>query len=147
MSKGRGLVHRLELVVAAAVGAAIAYLFDPVRGRSRRARLRDQAAARGRDVLEEAGRKARYQAGKVKGAVHERLPSRPSPPPDDATLLQKVRSEAVGPSGIPTEGIEIHVEEGVVHLRGTFPSPGEERELAERIRRVEGVRDVETAAL
>lgn len=125
----------------AGIGAAIAYLFDPDRGAQRRAQLADQARARARDLAEDADRTARYEAGKVKGAVADLIPDQP--PEDDATLTQKVRSEAIGPSGVPTDHLEMHVDDGVVVLRGSVPSDGDAAELARRIREVAGVREVQ----
>lgn len=130
-----------KTTLAALTGAAIAYLFDPVSGRSRRARLSDQAAALGRRSVAEAERRARYEAGRVKGAVHEAGPDRDFPR-DDAELLQKVRSEAVGPSTFSASEIEIHVDNGEVTLRGTSHDRGAENDLVRRIEDVTGVRQV-----
>lgn len=131
----------LRTVLTALAGAAVAYLFDPVSGRSRRARLMDQAAARARRSVDQAERRARYEAGRVKGAVHEAGPDRDFPR-DDAELLQKVRSEAVGPSPVSTANIEIHVENGEVILRGVSRDEGAEGDLIRRIEDVTGVRGV-----
>lgn len=126
---------------AALMGAATAYLFDPVSGRSRRARLIDQTAALARRSVDEAERRARYEAGRVRGAVHEVGPERDYPR-DDAELLQKVRSEAVGPSSASTSDIEIHVDEGEVVLRGVSNDREAEADLVRRIDGVTGVRRV-----
>jgi|SRR5665811_203915 len=130
-------------VIALAAGAAIAYLFDPVSGRSRRARLADQAAARGRDMAEQARSEAEYQAGHAKGFVHEVLDTDGDVPEDDAELLQKVRSEAIGPSGVPTDGFEVHVDSGQVVIRGQVPVHVDVDGLLERIKNVTGVRSVD----
>lgn len=122
-------------------GAAAAYLFDPVSGRSRRARITDQTAALARRSVDEAERRARYEAGRVKGAVHEAAPERDHPR-DDAELLQKVRSEAVGPSPASTSDMEIHVDEGEVVLRGVSRDRQAEADLVQRIEDVTGVRRV-----
>lgn len=128
-------------LLAALAGATIAYLFDPVSGRSRRARMMDQTAALARRSVDEAERRARYEAGRVKGAVHEAGPERDHPR-DDAELLQKVRSEAVGPSSASTSDIEIHVDDGEVVLRGVSRDRGAEEDLVQRIDGVTGVRQV-----
>lgn len=134
----------LKGVITAAAGAAIAYLFDPISGKTRRARLADQAAARGRDLVEEVETEVEYQAGKAKGAVHETLDPDTDVPVDDAELLQKVRSEAIGPSGVPTDGFEVHVDAGQVVVRGEVPAETDIDDLVERIRNVTGVRSVHT---
>jgi osmotically-inducible protein OsmY len=53
-------------------------------------------------------------------------------------LLQKVRSEAVGPTGNLGE-IEVRVDEGTVVLVGPSIDPAREEELMERIEKVVGV--------
>ena len=62
---------RIRMMSGAAMGATIQYLYDPTSGRSRRARLKDQAAARVRDVTRMIGRKIRYQRGRLRGVAHE----------------------------------------------------------------------------
>lgn len=134
-----------KLLFGAAFGAVLAYLFDPRAGRGRRAKLADQAAAGMRDAAEETGRQARYQAGRMKGAAHEGLEAVMPEEPlalDDATLLQKVRSEALGPSGLAMGNLEIHVDDGVVIIRGDMAEPGAGAELEERVRAVRGVTGV-----
>lgn len=130
-------------VITLAAGAAIAYLFDPVSGRSRRARLADQAAARGRDIAEQARAETEYQAGHAKGFVHDIFDPDGDMPEDDAELLQKVRSEAIGPSGVPTDGFEVHVDSGQVVIRGQVPVDVDVDGLIESIRNVTGVRSVD----
>lgn len=124
----------------AAIGAAFAYLFDPVSGQSRQAKVQDKIAAMLRDIGEATGRKVRYQAGKVKGAVYEATTSE-EPPGSDEELRQKVKSEAVGMIPGAGEHVEVHVENGIVRLTGQS-SPSEERELIERISHVTGVREI-----
>lgn len=124
-----------------AVGAAIAYLWDPVSGRSRRARLQDQATARLSNTLDTAQKQARYQAGRAKGAVYEAVSS-DEPPRDDRELLQKVRSEAVGMVPGSLDHVDVRVENGVVHLLGESRDVAREHELVERVRDVTGVREV-----
>lgn len=135
------MANFMRTTMAALAGAAAAYLFDPVSGRSRRARLMDQAAARARRGVDDAERKARYEVGRMKGAVHEAGPDRDYPR-DDAELLQKVRSEAVGPSAASTADMEIHVEDGEVILRGVSHDLAAENDLVQRIEEVTGVRRV-----
>lgn len=123
------------------VGAAIAYLWDPVSGRSRRARLKDQMAAEVRDAAGAIRKKARFQAGRAKGAVYEALATE-EPPRDDRELLQKVRSEAVGRVPGSLDHVDVRVDDGVVYLLGESTDTARERELVERVRDVTGVREV-----
>ena len=94
-----------------------------------------------RDGAEEASRRARYEVGRAKGLMHE-AGGDSDYPADDRTLLQKVRSEAVGPSDVSTSDIEIDVENGEVILRGASPDSIKEKDLVRRIQNVTGVRRV-----
>ncbi len=134
---------KLKMLLAAAAGAGAAYLLDPEKGRTRRARLSDQMAAGARDGMTKTRRQADYQAGVVEGAIHDAVDRvRPEKTSDDATLLQKVRSEALGPSGVPSESLTIIVDDGVVTLRGTAPADGSVTRLVELASEVEGVEEV-----
>jgi len=62
---------KIRLLWGGALGATLQYLYDPQSGKSRRARLKDQAAARARDATRLIGRKIRYQKGRLRGAAHE----------------------------------------------------------------------------
>jgi osmotically-inducible protein OsmY len=124
-----------KYMLAMGAGAAAAMLLDPVRGRSRRARLMDQAGARTRDLKEQMEQRARYETGRMRGVAHE-LTQTDEMPSDDATLLQKVKSEALGPAG--ATNLEVDVENGTVTLIGDIP----DNDLLRRVRSVTGVSDV-----
>lgn len=133
----------LLVAAAAATGATFAYLFDPDRGRSRRARLSDQAAARARDAAETVRAGVEYQKGVVEGVVHDVTdPLRPDKTYDDATLLQKIRSEALG--YLPfSDSIEVEVSDGNVRIEGQVGGEQERRRLIELIDAVDGVNMIE----
>ncbi|HJU81443.1 MAG TPA: hypothetical protein VJ796_06805 [Acidimicrobiia bacterium] len=61
---------RMKFVQGIALGAAAQYYYDPRAGRTRRAKLRDQAGAQFRRFGRLLGRKARYQLGRAKGLRH-----------------------------------------------------------------------------
>jgi len=125
--------------IGAAVGGLLAYLFDPDRGRSRRARLSDQAAARSRDFTEKMRQTAEYQKGVAKGIIHDASEVfRPDNVYDDETLMQKVRSEALG-YWDGSESIEIDITDGKVELSGTVRDSASHDQLLSLIRDVEGV--------
>ena len=127
----------IRLMFWIGIGVAFGYLFDPDRGKGRRAKLVDQTRARMRGAARDVSAKARYEAGKARGLVHEVF-SEEAPPGTDAELLQKIRSEAVGPSGNLGE-IEVRVDEGTVVLVGPSIDPAREEELIDRIEKVVGV--------
>jgi osmotically-inducible protein OsmY len=125
--------------IGAAVGALLAYLFDPDRGRSRRARLSDQAAARSRDLTNTMRQTAEYQKGVAKGIIHDASEAfRPDNVYDDETLMQKVRSEALG-YWDGSESIEIDITDGKVELSGSVRDSASHDQLLSLIRDVEGV--------
>lgn len=127
------------LVTGLASGAAIAYLVDPDRGRSRRARLGDQSKAKARDVSSSVRSGIEYQKGVARGVVHDLTePLRPEPIYDDDTLLQKLRSEALGYWDHP-DTIEIDISDGVVRLSGDVSDEAARDRLMKLIRRVDGV--------
>jgi osmotically-inducible protein OsmY len=132
----------LRTTGTAAAAAVATYLLDPTMGRSRRARLADQWAARARRSVERAEAKARYQQGLARGAIHRISAAlrRDGLAIDDDILLQKVRSEAVGRWDGPGPDIEIDVDHGVVTLKG----PSTPERVDELLRLVEKVRGVES---
>jgi hyperosmotically inducible periplasmic protein len=126
----------VRIVGIGAAAAAAMYLLDPDRGRSRRAQLSDQAAALARKAEENARAKAEYQKGVVQGLAHDLTgPFRPEPEFDDATLHQKVKSEAVGRWDGPKNDVEVDVDKGVVTLKGNVDAEN----VDDLIRLVEGV--------
>jgi osmotically-inducible protein OsmY len=130
--------------VVAAAAALVAYLLDPDRGRSRRARLSDQMAARARDVADTAKAKVEYQKGVMKGVAHDITePFRGKNGEfDDQTILQKIRSEALGRLDSKS-GIEIDVRDGRVTVSGSLEGVEDRARILDLIRRVDGVTEVE----
>lgn len=59
------------LVVGAAIGAGLMYIFDPQQGRRRRALLRDQGLHWQREALERSGRKSRHWRNVAQGWMHD----------------------------------------------------------------------------
>jgi hypothetical protein len=88
---------RLTVMRGALMGASLQYLLDPQLGRTRRARLADQAAASLRRTVRWTGRKARYQGGRLKGFWHERRPSRSSRTMAEATGIHGLSAGEFGP--------------------------------------------------
>jgi hypothetical protein len=131
------------MLASAVAGAALAYFLDPDRGRARRARFRDQAAAlfrRGGRRLGRTGRLAGSEAyGLWQRAAH-RTPEEPYP--DDLTLAHKVESELFGDADIPKGSININVEDGIVVFRGQVERPDQANRLEEGAGRIPGVRGV-----
>jgi len=126
----------VRIVGIGAAAAAAMYLLDPERGRSRRAKLSDQAGALARKAEEKGRAQAEYQKGVVQGLVHDLTePFRPEPDFDDETLRQKVKSEAIGRWDGPKKDVEVTVDNSVVTLKGTLGA----EHVDELIRLVKGV--------
>ena len=132
------------LGVGLALGAGAAYVADPDRGRSRRAQLSDQLAARARDVTEEMTDQAKQAADRAKGAAIESAKDvLPEDVPDDPKVLEsRVKSHALGGRDDVAD-VVIRVDgPGRVALKGTVPTSESERELLAEVAGVEGVVDV-----
>src|SRR5512133_1900659 len=89
-----------------AMGALIAYFFDPQSGGQRRAAIRDRVASRARMKAESMGQPVSTEAR-----------------PDDATLARNVETEIFRDAGIPTGRIDVDAENGKGVLRGAGEAP------------------------
>jgi gas vesicle protein len=132
--------------VGLAAGAAAAFIADPDQGRTRRARLGDQVAARGRDLAREAEQEGRYLAGKTKGAVIEAAKSTlpEDVPTDPRTLEQRIRSHVFGFRDDVDDVVIVVDEPGEVSLKGRVPNEDSARELVTAVQGVAGVREVQS---
>jgi osmotically-inducible protein OsmY len=136
---------RFRTLVTAGLAAAVAaYLFDPISGRGRRARLRDRSAAiarhsgidagpfsrRARNITQDRTRQLTDQA-EVERAM------------DDASVADRVRSQVLGRNDVHATELLVNVEDGIVSLRGELG----DRERVDRVidltTEVAGVRGVE----
>jgi osmotically-inducible protein OsmY len=133
------------LALGAAMGAALAYFFDPEAGNRRRSVTRDRVLAFFRRTGRRAGRAgqaAKSQAyGVTQKAVH--LKERSKEEPDDATLAHKVETELFRDADVPKGDINVNAENGVVYLRGQVANEGLAETLGESARKIHGVREVE----
>jgi osmotically-inducible protein OsmY len=102
---------------AGALGAALAYFFDPDNGRKRR-----------QEAIHKAGKRVRQLE---------------KPQPDDITLARKVESEIFRGADVPKGQINVNVEDGVVYLRGELEQPDLIDDLGAQARKVQGVLAVE----
>ena len=146
------LLARLPWVAG---GAAIAFAFDPKRGRRRRRLARKRSIryskAVGRRVKRVVPRgkpTAAKQAsdaptaGRTGAASAEPQPSQTAQP-DDVTLARKVETEIFRDKDVPKGHINVNAEAGVVFLRGRVNSEKQIAELEQEVREIPGVRGVE----
>jgi hypothetical protein len=133
------------VIGAALLGAAAAYLFDPVSGGGRRARLRDRTTATWRRARWR-GEKLRRHAGNViEGKMHEIGDlGEAGRPMDDATVAQRVRSEVLGRPDFRADDIIVDVENGLARLRGQTEHPDRIELIVDLTKTIPGVREVET---
>jgi osmotically-inducible protein OsmY len=131
------VVRAISLV---AVGGAAVALADPVSGARRRALLRDRGMAVGRQALRRLSQRARFETGRLQGAVAERR-RHDAQPADDRTLVDKVRSEAL--RDLPGHAINVGAVDGVVTLRGQVDDAALREAIVGRVAAVAGVRSVE----
>jgi uncharacterized membrane protein len=104
-------------MLGAGMGAGLMYLFDPDRGRRRRALLRDQlmhAASQLRDAIETTSRDVVNRAYGVAAEAKSRFSSEQV---DDATLEARVRSE-IGWAVSHPKAIDVRTQGGWVTLSG-----------------------------
>ena len=131
------------LVGGLLAGAALMYLFDPVRGQRRLARMRDQVVHAGHELEElgsAAATRARGLRNRTKGvaaAVRSRLRDEDV---DDAVLEARVRSR-LGHVMANPGSIEVSAADGCVTLAGPVLAEEADRLLA-TAEAVPGVRDV-----
>jgi len=113
-----GLMRRIRLI---ALGATLAYFFDPANGKERR-----KAATK-----------------KLAHAV-DRIGQKVKSKPEDELLARKVEAELFSDAELPTDRIDVNAESGKIVLSGEADSPELIDELVARAHKVEGVEEVES---
>jgi hypothetical protein len=124
-------------------GAALMFIFDPVSGRARRARVRDKLVRARHEVaqsLDEAAHDLRNRGQGLAVELEGRLRREQVP---DEQLVDRVRSK-LGRFTSHPHAIEVTAHDGSVRLSGPVLA-GEASQLVRRTRRVRGVRAVEDA--
>jgi osmotically-inducible protein OsmY len=134
-----------KVFVLPAVGAGLMFFFDPVSGHRRRTLAVDRTLGFVRRRARETARLGRGVAAKAyrvsQKARHRHEESKPQP--DDVTLARKVETEIFRDADVPKGQINVNAEDGVVYLRGELEQPDLIRDLEEKARNVQGVREVE----
>lgn len=140
--RGPGWIGALVLAGLASVGGAIvAFLTDPARGRSRRARLVDQGGAIIRRTGRRAERALRGAGVTASGAMAAISHARPSGTGaiDDVTLRDRAETELFRDPSVPKGTINVNAERGILVLRGEVPSTELRDRLATEAERIDGV--------
>jgi hypothetical protein len=127
----------------AALGAALAYFFDPENGKRRRKMVTKRLAGLSRRRGKRLARSgASTTPGLKQEAVHTSEEEKPQP--DDVTLARKVESEIFRDPDVPKGKIDVNAENGKVVLRGEADSLEMIEELVGSARKVQGVQEVES---
>jgi osmotically-inducible protein OsmY len=134
----------MRSVGAFVVGAGLAYMFDPQSGKRRRHVLRDRSVALLRRLGRRSVGKAKYVAGQAEGVAAQATGavSRQDEGADDATVKDRILSQAFREAGVNTGDVAVDVADGIATLRGTLQSADLVHDLVERVRAVPGVRTV-----
>lgn len=138
--------RRITLFAAgSAVGAALAFLFDPKSGPARRKKAIDRVGATVRRATRRTTRLGRHMASDARGLARRVAAARGEAkiPETDAALVSKIESEVLGTTDIPTGSVSINAENGIVVLRGQVDRPEQIRRLEKSVRKTDGVLAVE----
>jgi osmotically-inducible protein OsmY len=133
-----------RLTIAAALGAALVFFFDPQSGSRRRAMTRDRIVGTRRRQARRISRAVRGVRADLRGRIlklaHRRERVKDF---DDGTLARRVETEIFRAADAPKGTVNVNAQEGVVQLRGEVESAECMRDLVDMTRRVQGVRAVE----
>jgi osmotically-inducible protein OsmY len=111
MNKGVALVGGVGL------GAALMYIFDPDRGKRRRALIRDKVESAGNTLVQEAGKMRRDLGNRMYGVVAETKSMFRHEEVSDEVLVDRVRSR-LGRIPVHVGALEISANNGTVTLKG-----------------------------
>lgn len=134
----------MRLLATLGVGAAVAYLLDPDRGRRRRAIARQRLASVAHDAggaLDATSRDVAHRTRGIIAGIQSRLHA--EAPVTDDVLVARVRSRLGGVTAHP-RAIEVGADHGRIVLRGPILADEVER-VVTRVAAVRGVRAVENA--
>src|ERR1041385_2760730 len=107
----------VALIGGAGLGAALMYLFDPDRGKRRRALIRDKVEAAGNKLSDKADKMQRDLRNRAYGVVAETKSIFRHDEVPDNVLIDRVRSR-VGRLPVHIGAFDISARDGVVTLRG-----------------------------
>jgi gas vesicle protein len=133
------------LAAGALAGVAVAYLFDPERGKARRAQFAQWTTARIRDGSRSIAQLTRYSTNTA-GALPKRMVSLSSaqrPTPDDLTLKDRIESEVFRDPELPKGDINFDVNSGIVTIRGAVDNAFRIATIEKAVFKVPGVSGVE----
>ena len=131
----------LAVVGSVGLGAALMYIFDPDRGKRRRALLRDKVEATGNKLSDKVEKMGRDLSNRAYGVVAE---TKSIFQPDEVTddvLVDRVRSR-LGRIPAHISAFDLAAKDGVVTLRGQILAD-EVPKVLRAARFVRGVKDID----
>ena len=131
----------VALVGGAGLGAALMYIFDPDRGKRRRALIRDKVEAAGNKVSEKAEKMGRDLKNRAYGVVAETKSIFQHDEVTDDLLVDRVRSR-LGRIPVHIGAFDITAKDGVVTLRGQILAD-ELPQVLRAARFVRGVKEID----
>lgn len=131
------------IVLGGVLGAIAVYLFDPQRGKARRALLVDWTTARLRRGARQANQLGRYTANMATGKMVSLRSGQARPTADDQTLRDRVESEVFRDQEIPKGKINFDVNSGIVTIRGSVDNAFQIATIEKAVFNVPGVAGVE----
>ena len=136
MRKGVVLVGGLGL------GAALMYVFDPDRGKGRRAAIRDKVDSAAHQIGDAAEKMGRDISNRAQGVMAETKSLFRQSQVSDDVLVERVRSR-FGRLPVDIGGFEVLAHDGIVTLRGQIGGADEVPKVLRAARFVRGVRAVD----
>ena len=129
------------LIGAAGIGAGLMYLFDPDRGKRRRAEIRNKAKHINRVAAEATGKTQRDVRNRLRGIVSEVKSLTRSEAISDDVLEARVRSK-MGRVVSHPHAIEVKAREGQITLSGPILN-AEVLPLVDAVGAMRGVKNIE----
>jgi hypothetical protein len=133
--------NKAALVGGIGLGAALMYLFDPNRGRRRRALIRDKFEAAANTTSDYAGKMSRDLRNRAYGVVAETKSMFQHEEVSDDVLVDRVRAK-LGRYPVHVGAIDVTAQNGIVTLRGPILAK-EVPQVLRAARAVRGVKGVE----
>jgi osmotically-inducible protein OsmY len=141
IQKGDFMNKGVALVGGVGLGAALMYLFDPDRGKRRRALIRDKFEAAGNKASDLTGKMSRDLRNRAYGLAAETKSLFKHEEVSDDVLLDRVRSK-IGRQPVHVGAISVTANNGVVTLRGPVLA-NEVPKLLRAVKFVRGVKGVD----
>ena len=132
---------KAALIGGLGLGAALMYLFDPDRGRRRRALIRDKAEGAANKAGDYAGKMSRDLRNRAYGLVAETKSIFQPEEATDEVLIDRVRAK-LGHYSVHVRAIDVTAQSGTVILSGRVLAK-EVPDVLRAVRSVRGVKRVE----